>query len=68
MTKNQELITAQPSTLLTRLFVSVATVLFILLLASCSDDDDAPTVPKQNPYERCGWQRTLVRNRLHCRL
>lgn len=50
MTKNQELITAQPSTLFTRLFVSVATVLFILLLASCSnDDDDAPTVPKQNP-------------------
>ena len=49
MTKNQELITAQPSTLLTRLFVSVATVLFILLLVSCSDDDDAPTVPKQNP-------------------
>ena len=49
MTKNQELITAQPSTLLTRLFVSVATVLFILLFASCSDDDDAPTVPKQNP-------------------
>lgn len=49
MTKNQELITAQPSTLLTRLFVSVATVLFILLLASCSDDDDAPTEPKQNP-------------------
>ena len=50
MTKNQELITAQPSTLFTRLFVSVATVLFILLLASCSnDDDDAPKVPKQNP-------------------
>lgn len=50
MTKNQELITAQPSTLFTRLFVSVATVLFILLLASCSNDDnDAPTVPKQNP-------------------
>ena len=43
MTKNQELITAQPSTLLTRLFVSVATVLFILLLASCSDDDDVET-------------------------
>ena len=33
MTKNQELITAQPSTLLTRLFVSVAIVLLILLLA-----------------------------------
>ena len=50
MTKNQELITAQPSTLFTRLFVSVATVLFILLLASCcNDDDDAPTVPSQNP-------------------
>lgn len=50
MTKNQELNTAQPSTLFTRLFVSVATVLFILLLASCSnDDDDAPKVPKQNP-------------------
>lgn len=50
MTKNQELITAQPSTLFTRLFVSVATVLFILLLASCcNDDDDAPTVPIQNP-------------------
>ena len=49
MTKNQELITAQPSTLLTRLFVSVAIVLLILLLASCSDDDDAQTVPKQNP-------------------
>ena len=30
MTTNQELITAQPGTLLTRLFVSVATVLFIL--------------------------------------
>ena len=42
MTTNQELITAQPGTLLTRLFVSVATVLFILLLASCSDDNDAP--------------------------
>lgn len=50
MTKNQELITAQPSTLFTRLFVSVTTVLFILLLASCcNDDDDAPTVPSQNP-------------------
>ena len=45
MTKNQELITAQPSTLFTRLFVSVATVLFILLLASCSDDDDQHTAP-----------------------
>ena len=49
MTKNQELISAQPSTLFTRLFVSVASVLFVLLLASCSDDDDAPTLPKQNP-------------------
>ena len=49
MTKNQELITAQPSTLFTRLFVSVACLLFVLLLASCSDDDDAPTVSKQNP-------------------
>ena len=50
MTKNQELITAQPSTLLTRLFVSVATVLFILLLASCSDDNDAPPKePEENP-------------------
>ena len=49
MTKNQELITAQPSTLFTRLFVSVACLLFVLLLASCSDDDDAPTVPKKNP-------------------
>ena len=45
MTTNQEHITAQPGTLLTRLFVSVATVLFILLLASCSDDNDAP--PKE---------------------
>ncbi|MGM9707669.1 MAG: carcinine hydrolase/isopenicillin-N N-acyltransferase family protein [Prevotella sp.] len=50
MTKNQELITAQPSTRFIHLFVSVASVLFVLLLASCSDDDDnAPTVPKQNP-------------------
>lgn len=50
MTKNQELITGQPSTLLTRLFVSAATVLFILLLASCSDDDSgSPKVTKKNP-------------------
>lgn len=50
MTTNQELITAQPGTLLTRLFVSVATVLFILLLASCSDDNDAPPKePEENP-------------------
>ena len=49
MTKNQELITAQPSTRFIHLFVSVASVLFVLLLASCSDDDDAPTVSKQNP-------------------
>lgn len=50
MTTNQELITAQPGTLLTRLFVSAATVLFILLLASCSDDNDAPPKePEENP-------------------
>ena len=50
MTKNQELITGQSSTLFTRLFVSVATVLFILLFASCSDDDSgSPKVTKKNP-------------------
>ena len=50
MTTNQELITAQPGTLLTRLFVSTANVLFILLLASCSDDNDAPPKePEENP-------------------